>query len=270
MSRFSIRRMKMKRLISVVLCAAIISVLSLSCFAASDKQYDVINKIDGFSAHSVYIRYVPGTGDLNKYYGDDEEEKGNYVVRTKGGLTVSIPDSPRKGLRLVVREVTPENGEAYVWFMKCAEGLSDRVFPLDIYYLDEKDNKIQIDPGTKVFFSIAGEGYRYADVYGLGFDGNLFNTPSELLNGGHRITTGSTEYYLLAGKNFDGGKNDGQTDGKTENQTDGKSDENKVGAPKTGDSDALLKIAVGLMILAEGFVLYFVFFALKRRKDNED
>ena len=107
-------------------------------------------------------------------------------------------------------------------------------------------------------------------MYGLGFDGNLFNTPSELLNGGHRITTGSTEYYLLAGKDFDGGKNDGQTDGKTENQTDGKSDENKVGAPKTGDSDALLKIAVGLMILAEGFVLYFVFFALKRRKNNED
>ena len=38
----------------------------------------------------------------------------------------------------------------------------------------------------------------------------------------------------------------------------------------SGDSDALLKIAVGLMILAEGFVLYFVFFALKRRKNNED
>ncbi len=270
MPRLSIRRMKMKRLISVVLCAAIISVLSLSCFAAADKQYDVINKIDGFSAHSVYVRYVPGTGDLNKYYGDDEDGNGNYVVRTKGGLTVSIPDSPRKGLRLVVREVTPENGEAYIWFMKCAEGLSDRVFPLDIYYLDEKDNKIQVDPGTQVFFSIAGEGYRYADVYGLGFDGNLFNTPSEFLNGGHRIITGSTEYYLLAGKVFDGGKNDGNSDGKTDGNTEDKTDENKGGAPKTGDSDTLLKIAISLMILAEGFVLYFVFFAVKRRKNNED
>lgn len=257
--------MKMKRLISVALCTAIISVLSLSCFAAVDRQHDFINTIDDFSAHSVYVRYIPGTGDLNKYYGEDEDGNGSYVVKTKGGLTVSIPESPRKGLRLVVREVTPENGEAYVWFMKCARGLSNRIFPLDIFYLDEKDNKIQVDPGTQVFFSIAGEDYRYADVYGLGFDGKLFGTPAEFLNGGHRITTGNTEYYLLAGKDFDGGKNNGMTGEQTEGKTDG----SKGDAPKTGDGTALLKIAFGFMITAEGFVLYYVFFALKRRK-NED
>ena len=152
----------MKRFLTSLLCIWMMMGLSIGCFAAEETLTN-----DKLSAsHIVTAKYVCDYSKLENYTPiKDTDEDGVYTATTDSGLSIEAR-SDKKGLTLIVHEVTEDDVKAAEWFKEQFKGMKN-IAPLEIFFIDENGTRIELPAGTEITLSNLK-----ADQYIIGLSAN--------------------------------------------------------------------------------------------------
>ena len=214
----------MKRIWTSLLCIFMMMGLSVGCFAAEETLTN-----DKLSAsHIVTAKYVCDYYNMEHYTAaEDADEDGLYTATTESGLKIEVR-SDKKGLILIVHEITEADKKAAEWFKEQFQGMKN-IAPLEIFFIDETGKRIDLPNGTEITLSNLK-----ADQYIIGFSSKgRKNRYAEAVKGG-KITIQSasgSDYYVVC--------------------TPGKA----AGQPQTGDEAILWPFMAMMAISAAGVVI---------------
>ena len=130
----------MKRFIAFLAILLILtSVLSAPVFAAYGKGDTV--EID---VHGTMI-----SSEKENVVSSSDKGNGSYTVKN-GGVKVTVKSPEQKDMTLVVRFVDETDTGAYEWFLLCADEYGTDPTVFDIYFLNEKGERIELDGDAEI------------------------------------------------------------------------------------------------------------------------
>ncbi len=194
-------------------------------------------------AQSVYINIKAGyieKNDSNIYKSNVSDGVSSITTINKTTITViGNKDAFELGVKLVVREITTEETEAFGWFTGVLKGIGNGIMPFDIYF--EKGGQ-RIPLNLKLHITITlSDSYISPLVCYVATDGKVEVIPSSVTDGKISFETNHTGYYAIADRIKDTG-----------------------GIPQTGDNTNLYPY-VSLLL----FSVYLLIFQARRyRKWN--
>ena len=179
---------------------ALMAVLLLVCIpvkssAAETKTIDGSGRSLSISVKAVFKE----NSDPNVY--KNNVSGGSSSITTRNGITVTVTggqDAFKPGVRLVVREITAEEKDAYDWFSGVMKDTGASILPFDIYF--EKDGqRIPLNVHLQIAITLP-DGYTAPLVCYVGTDGNADILSSSVKGGKILFETDYTGYFVVADK----------------------------------------------------------------------
>lgn len=137
----------MKKVVSIVLVLAMLIGGATICSAAA-----TVTEIPGSVPVDVDGVYSPE--DPNVFYSNSDKE-GNFVVERGEKTKINVdPVSDRKDQKLVVRFFIPGDQNAIDWLDETVDGLNKEISPFEIFYMDAKGNRVELEKGDKISLSV--------------------------------------------------------------------------------------------------------------------
>lgn len=212
----------MKRIGAVCTALLLCLFMSLPCFAETPAESGETETVD------VYARYIRDSDTHTA-----PVENGEASVPLADGTRVTVKGVTGNGLWLVVYPIPKTDEEAWGWFEGCMADYGTNIYPMDIYFIDQDGNRVEISRTVTVTVETVRD---YADpiVCCLSAEGKA--TVMDRSMDGNRITfqTDHNSYYVLAEKKADSGS---QNSGGTDDSTGSEANDVAGGInPKTGDA----------------------------------
>ena len=127
-------------------------------------------------------------------------ENGEYTVTLDNGISVTVR-SEDEDMRLVVREITEDDEKAYEWFESCVDNMTEDFAPLDIYFIDEAGNRVELPDGTDITISTNGKS-QY--IVALSYDGEATKLTMSSSDGAFTFDSNDKYgYYIVCEAPYD-------------------------------------------------------------------
>ena len=185
----------MKRMFTAFIVILLFVCILVTASAAGTKTADEAGQSFSLSVKAVFKE----SGDLNIY--KNNVSGGSSSITTRNGTIVTVTGNKETfepGVRLVVREITAEETEAYGWFTGVLKETGTDILPFDIYF--EKDGQ-RIPLNSKIQITITlPDSYTSPLVCYVTTDGKVEVLPSSIKDGKISFETNYTSYYVLADK----------------------------------------------------------------------
>lgn len=206
--------------------------------------------------------YVP-SNEPGLYEGKVTE--GSSSVTTENGITIEVSGDESQfesGVKLIVKEVTEDEAEAYGWFSDVLKEVGTNILPLDIYF-EKAGQKVQINSKVRVTITLP-DGYTNPIICYVSPDGTVEIIDSTVEDGKIIFEVDHFSYYVLADKKETGDTTNTPqpTDTTKAGETTGTTGTTKAGnQPKTGENTSM----IFYLLAVAAFGLIYITFAKKRR-----
>lgn len=238
----------MKKFMSFIIAIIIsISMFLPVCAANIEKSGDtarksVLGKYQYSSEQTVYV---------------SDMHNGSYAVCTDEGLQIVVSPKDNTDLTLVVRTIQ-KTDNAFVWFEHCFAGYNGRIIPLDIFYVNEIGERIELKGDERITVTFAEN---VTNVYFLSTEENIEEVESQKESNAVSFNTfKSRGYYVLFIK-----ENNQQTDITEEPNNNGTSNE----TPKTNDMNITYISFIGFVFFAILSIVAIYMYAKNKKNDKK-
>jgi len=162
---------------------------------ATASETKTAEKVD--QPFTISVSAIYKDNDPNIYKVNISGDSSHITTRNGTKVTVIGTNEPFSGIRLVVREITSEETEAYNWFSGVLKGIGTDILPFEIYF--EKDGR-KIPLRNKIEVSInLPDSYTFPIACNVTSDGKVELLLSSV-EGKISFETDNTSYYVLANK----------------------------------------------------------------------
>ncbi len=185
----------MKRILAGLMFVVLLVWIPVTASAAENETIDEADRPCSISVKAVYI----GSDDQNVYY--NNISGGTSSVITRNGIAVIVTGGEEAfelGTKLVVREITAEETEAYGWFSGVLKETGTDIMPFDIYF-EMDGQKIPLNSKIKITVNLP-DGYTTPVICYVTTDGRVEVIQSDVRDGKISFETDHMSYYVLADK----------------------------------------------------------------------
>lgn len=229
----------MKKLLASAFVLVLLLAISVPIFAAGN---------DNISVSGKYV-YTAAPGIV-----ESELTDGKYEAVVEDIPVTVTPDTPQDDLRLVLKVIPETHEEAHDWFGDVLEDHGDKILPLDIHFVDEEENRVELHGTIRISVKIP-EGFESPIVCYVSDEGQVTVMDSTIEDGFISWTTDHNSYYVLVERT-------GTVDpsAPTESTTPG-------GPSTTGDQNNN-SLWVVVMILSGVAIVALVVIGMRKKKED--
>lgn len=175
----------MKRIFASLLAVLLLLPLSITVFADEEKTtVDVTAK---------YISTIDGAECA-------PVENGTATVTLPDGTVVTVDGVSGDGLTLVVFPIPKSHTDAWAWFESCMKSHESKLYPMEIYFLDQDGNRQEVTGGITIIVQ-STTAYTKPIACSLSTSGKVKTLNSKTDGGKITFSTDGNRYYVLAEKN---------------------------------------------------------------------
>jgi LPXTG-motif cell wall-anchored protein len=253
----------MKKLFQTIFMSALsILLFTMPAFAAAPEEIPVV------------VKSVQETA-----WAEGLVMEGQASVQLEDGIQVTVSGKTLNGLTLVVYPIPRSDEQAWAWIESCMEKYGTNLYPLDLFFVDSQDNRVEVQSAITVTVTYTGD-YQTPAVFYLAENGSVTKMESQAEGTAITFTTDHNSYYVLAetegintpvepdkpDEDGSGQPSDGDTSQPDDTAQPGDTSQSDGSSPQTGDDGQLL--VWWALLLVSGGALLILLFRTKKQKEN--
>lgn len=231
-----------------ILCGLAISAILLTSMAAlaePAQNNDNTLTSPGQSLQKPVTAVYEQPEDANLY--SDELENGSASVTTGDGtvVTVTVPEGALPaGTVMFVRQISPDEEDAYEWITGTVEGQGTGALPFYIYF-ENDSQRVEPDGSVQISITLTGT-FTNPKLFAVNLDGEATGLEFDITNNTLTFTMSAAGYFVLLS-----GTGSPSEPGSSEppaSSSPGAASSKPTDGPKTGDTTAAV-LFLGLISL---------------------